>query len=332
MTSWAARVRRRWSAAVLAVLALLVAGSVVWAQRSDGNGLSDRACWGTVDSRILRDAAPRAGAWKVAESTDRWGDPTCTVRKGDWTVDVTVMKTPLRAHLWWQRGAVSLGGRLPGMVTPGTERTDGWLYLAPCGDRMVNANVPSAGADDRASVDLAARLMLAVGDARVGECGGRTPFPAAHLAELDPRPHDAGQNACGIAGLPARLDGDGEQLSRLGGIDIGDAISRCAIVDREDTADADVFGPGLFSVTVIHNRQVVDAMSPTGVRATLIGSRNTPLVLTDEDLRYDRDAVTQVVCGTDSRFVHVFASGTDADYAQAKRAALTTVAELLGCG
>ncbi|WP_436778173.1 hypothetical protein [Yinghuangia sp. YIM S09857] len=322
---------------VAAVLVLVVVGGAVWAsQRS--TGLPKRACWGTVDRSILTDAAPESGSWEVSESTDRWGDPTCTVRRGAWAVDVTLMKTPLRTHLWWQLGAVSLGGRLPGMVKPGTDRTDGWLYLTPCGQGLVNVNVPAVGLDDRVSVDLTARLLLAVGDARLRDCGGQTPFDPADLRDLDPRPRDAGQNACGITGLPARWDGEGEELSRIGGVDVRAAVSRCAILDRDDAASAAAFGPGLFSVTVIHNRQLVDALSPTGVRATVTATRGVPLELSDEDLRYDRDAVTEVRCDTTgdstrgSRFVHVFTTGSDADYAHAKRAVLNFVAEELGCG
>lgn len=326
--------RARGLGVAAAALVLIVAGGVVWmSQRS--TGMPDRVCWGTADRSIFTDAAPEGGSWKVSESTDRWGDPTCTVSKGDWAVEVTLMKTPLRTHLWWQLGAVSLGGSLPGMVKPGETRTDGWLYLTRCGQGLVNANVPAAGFDDRPSVDLAARVLLAVGDARLRECGGRTPFNPADLRELNPRPRNAAQTACGIAGLPAPLDGDGEELSRLGGIDIGAAVSRCAVLDRDDAGTAAAFGPGLFSVTVVHSRYLVDALSPTGIGATVTGTRGAPLALTDEELRYDRDAVTEVRCDNTapaSRFVHVFAAGSDADYAQAKRAALNFVAEEMGCG
>lgn len=69
--------------AVAAVaLVLAVVGGVAWAaQRSDGP--PNRACWGSVEKRVLQDGAPEGGAWRVSEGTDRRGDPTCTVRKGD---------------------------------------------------------------------------------------------------------------------------------------------------------------------------------------------------------------------------------------------------------
>ncbi|MFJ8745636.1 hypothetical protein ACIRL2_40530 [Embleya sp. NPDC127516] len=318
-------------AAAAAVLILVAAGCMIWAAQHTG-GLPDRACWGSIKARDLENAAPRNGAWKVKEGTDHRGDATCTIRKGDWTTTVTVMKTPLRTHLWWQLGAVPLGGRLPGMVKPGEKRTDGWLYLGPCGNRIVNADVPSSGTDDRASIDLTARLLLAVGDTRIRDCGGQTPFPAAHLQELDPRPRNADPTPCGIPGLPPSLDGNGEDLAQLGAIDIADAISRCAVIKREDAAGSAAFGPGLLGVTVVHDPKVVDALSPTGIRATVTATRGAQLVLNDEDLRYDRDGVTEVVCGTERRYVHLITAGTDADHAHSKRAVLNLVAEDLGCG
>jgi hypothetical protein len=197
---------------------------------------------------------------------------------------------------------------------------------------MVNANVPSAGLADRAAVDLAARILLSVGDAQARACGGQAPYDRTDVRDLDAGPHHAGTDACAIRGLPAPLDGVDEELTRIGSIDTDDAISRCAVVDRSDADTAKAFGPGLFSVTVIRNPEIVKALSPTGVRATVTAVRGTPLTPSDEDLRYDRDAVTEVVCEGSSRHVHVFATGSDADYAQAKRAALAAVAELLGCG
>lgn len=316
---------------IATVLILGAVGGTVWASQRSG-GLPDRACWSSIDAHVLKNAAPQGGAWKVKESTDQWGDPTCTVRKGDWTAEVTVMKTPLRTHLWWQLGAVSLGGHLPGMVKPGKDRTDGWLYVGNCDNRIVNANVPSSGTDDRAAIDLAARLLLAVGDTRIRSCGVDAPFFPGHLQELDTQPRNTGTSACGVTGLPAPLDGDGEELAKLGAIDTNDAISRCTIMNREDAATPDAFGLGLLSVTVIRNPKIVDAFSPTGIRTTVTATRGAALTLSDEDLRYDRDGVTEVVCGTQSRYVHLITAGTDADHVQSKRAVLDHIAENLGCG
>lgn len=64
----------------------------------------------------------------------------------------------------------------------------------------------------------------------------------------------------------------------------------------------------------------------------MTATRGVDLALTEEDLRYDRDGVTELVCGTQRRYVHLSTAGTDADHAAGKRAVLTKVAEELGCG
>ncbi|KIZ15401.1 hypothetical protein [Streptomyces natalensis] len=62
-------------------------------------------------------------------------------------------------------------------------------------------------------------------------------------------------------------------------------------------------------------------------------SSSRPLKPSGEDLRYDRDAVTALVCaeGHATRYVHVFASGTDTQYAAIKRAILNEIADTMGC-
>ncbi|WP_157880108.1 hypothetical protein [Streptomyces natalensis] len=77
-------------------------------------------------------APPGDGSWEVTESKDPWGDPECTVQRGDLRLSPTVMKTPLKAHLWWGLGTFSLTHDLPGMIKANRDRLDGWLHLPQC--------------------------------------------------------------------------------------------------------------------------------------------------------------------------------------------------------
>ncbi|MER5367656.1 hypothetical protein [Streptomyces sp. NPDC002722] len=325
------RTKRLWAAVALGVAALLVA---VWATAGDKwpwSGLPDRACWGSIDQSLLTGAAPSGdGSWKVTESKDRWGDPECMVSRGDWRLSATVMKTPLKSHLWWSLGRFPLPQDLPGMINTNGDRVDGWLHLPQCPDKVVNVDVPGAKADPRAAADLAARTLLAVGNARIAECGGK-PFPVPKSfdwPELKPVRLSREESPCGVADAGTVRRWAGTELSQLGALD-DTPVSRCSVLeDGEDEHDL-----GLFSALVLRDRATLDAFSPTGVRAEVPVSSGKPLNLTAEALRYDRDAVTALVCaeGHGSRYVHVYASGTDAQYAAIKRAVLTTVAASMNC-
>ncbi|NUU23125.1 MAG: hypothetical protein HOV68_16680 [Streptomycetaceae bacterium] len=309
-----------------------VIGVLLYPANSSG-GLPDRACWGSIDAAVLENAAPQQGDWHVKESTDQWGDPTCTLRKGSWEADVTVMKTPLRSHLWWQLGSASLGGDLPGMVKPGAHRTDGWLDLPQCGDRLVNANVPAADVNDAASADLTARLLLAVGNTRASGCGGAPfPVPAAFDWDATARPHQIVTDPCGITGLPAAGNGGAGGLVQVGRLDPHAAVSRCSVLREDESAGDAVAGPGLFAVTVVRDRATLDALSPTGIRTSVTVTPGASPAFTDEDLRYDRDGVTELSCGPERRYVHVITTGSDADYTASKRAALNAIAAGMNCG
>lgn len=228
------RAKRLWAAVALGVAALFVA---VWATAGDKwpwSGLPDRACWGSIDQSLLTGAAPSGdGSWKVTESKDRWGEPECTVSRGDWRLSATVMKTPLESHLWWSLGRFPLPQDLPGMISANGDRVNGWLHLPQCPSKLVNVNVnvnvvdvnvPGAKAGLRATADLAARTLLAVGNARIAECGGE-PFPVPRSFDwpaLKPVRPSAGELPCGVADAgTVRKWADGE-VTQLGG---GAAIS-----------------------------------------------------------------------------------------------------------
>lgn len=325
------RTNRLWAAVALGTAALLVAA---WATVSDKwpwSGLPDRACWGSIDRSLLTKAAPSGdGSWEVREDKDGWGDPECTVQRGEWRLSATVMKTPLTSHLWWSLGRFSLPHDLPGMIKANGDRVDGWLHLPQCRSKLVNVNVPGAEADLRAAADLAARTLLAVGNAQIAKCGG-APFPVPKSFDwpaLKPVRLPQGESPCGVADAKTVRRWAGGEVSQLGAF--GDApVSRCsALEDGEDELDL-----GLFSAVVLRDKATLEAFSPTGVRAKVLVSPGRPLKLTGEDLRYDRDAVTALVCaeGRRSRYVHVFASGTDAQYAAIKRAVLNKIAATMGC-
>ncbi|WP_067138850.1 hypothetical protein [Microtetraspora malaysiensis] len=325
------RTKALWTAVTLGTVALL---AVAWATVSRAwpwsGALPDLSCWNSIDRSLLSEAAPPGDtSWEVTEGEDQWGDAECTVETGDWRLSTTVMKTPLKTHLWWTRGIVPLGHGLPGMIKPGGDRVDGWLYLPPCGNELVNVNVPGAASERRGAADFAAKTLLAVGNARIAKCGG-TPFPdpgtfdwsgmeAVHLAP--------GESPCGVE-LPATVRKKNSDLAQLGVFGEG-PVARCtALGDGDDEHDL-----GLFSAVVLHDEAILNAFSPDGVRATVRVSPGRPLELTREDLRYDRDAATRLVCGDGgaARFVHVFASGSDAEYAAIKRAVLNKVAGDMGC-
>ncbi|MFF0742941.1 hypothetical protein ACFYVL_21335 [Streptomyces sp. NPDC004111] len=334
----APRGKLRWAALTLGVALLAAAGWTTVTSKWPWSGLPDRACWGSVDSALLSTAADAAradGSWKVEEDKDTWDDPSCKVSRGDWNVEATVMKTPLKSHLWWGTGRFPLPRNLPGMVHVHGDRVDGWLHLPQCGNRMVNVNVPGAERDRRAAADLAARLLLAVGNARAGSCGGK-PFPEPPSLDwpaLKSVPLAPGAKPCGLSGdlRPSRRETSGS--SQTGSLGDG-VISRCGwsrgSSGEEDGTMSDI------AALVLRDRSIVDAFSPTGIRAVVKVTPGRPLSLSREDLRYDRDGVTALVCaeddGTDRRYVHVFASGSDAQYAAAKRAVLHKVAALMRCG
>ncbi|MCW7984375.1 hypothetical protein XF35_03290 [Streptomyces platensis subsp. clarensis] len=328
----APRLKQLWAAVALATAALLLA---VWVTVNDkwpwSGALPDRACWSSLDRSLLTKAAPSGDApWEVTETKDRWGDPDCTVQRGDWRLDATVMKTPLKAHLWWGLGTVPLHHGLPGMIKPNRNRVDGWLRLPQCHNKLAHINVPSAGADRHTSSDFAARSLLAVGNAQIARCGGK-PFPVPRSFTWPaPKPVrlSRGETPCGVADArTVRKWADGK-VYRFGGFS-DDPVSRCSALEEGD----DALDLGLFSALVLRDRATLDAFSPTGVRARVQVSSARPLKLTDKDLRFDRDAATALECakGPGSRYVHVIATGSDAQYAAIKRAVLTKVADTMDC-
>ncbi|MCC5574410.1 hypothetical protein IMZ11_01990 [Microtetraspora sp. AC03309] len=325
------RTKALWTAVALGTAALLAAA---WATVNQAwpwsNALPDRSCWNSIDRSLLSDAARRGDtSWEVAEGEDRWGDAECTVTTGDWRFSTTVMKTPLKAHLWWRLGIVPLGHGLPGMIRPSGDRVEGWLYLPPCGNALVNVNVPGTASERRGAADFAAKSLLTVGNAKIARCGGK-PFP-------DPGTFDwsgmesvrlaPGESPCGVE-LPATVRKKNGDLAQIGVFGEG-PVARCAAL-REGDDEHDL---GLFSAVVLYDEAILNALSPDGVRTTVRVSPGKPLDLTREDLRYDRDAATRLVCGDGgaARFVHVFASGSDAEYAAIKRAVLNKVANDMGC-
>ncbi|MGW3495982.1 hypothetical protein [Streptomyces sp. NPDC001020] len=325
--------RAKWLrvTAALGTAALIIAA---WATVNDKwpwSGLPDRTCWGSIDRSLLTRAA-RSGdeAWEVTEDKDGWGDPECTVRKGDWQLSATVMKTPLKSRLWWNLGRFSLPHALPGMIKVNGDRVDGWLHLPQCRNKLVTVIVPGAKADRRAAADLATRTLLAVGNSQVEKCGGK-PFPVPDSFDwpaLKPVRLSREESPCGVTDARTVRGWARGEVSQLGAF--GDApVSRCSVLqDGEGELDL-----GLFSAVVLRDKATLDAFSPTGVRAEVLVSPGEPLKLTDEDLRYDRDAATALLCAErrGSRYVHVFASGTDAQYAAIKRAVLNKVAATMGC-
>ncbi|MEU9115286.1 hypothetical protein AB0D04_26770 [Streptomyces sp. NPDC048483] len=329
--SSALRTKRLWAVVALGTAALLVAA---WATVNDKwlwSGLPDRACWSSIDRSLLTKAAPPGdGSWEVEEMKDEWGDPECTVQRGEWRLKATVMKTPLKAHLWWTLGRISLPHDLPGMIKVNGDRVDGWLRLPQCRKKLVNVNVPGAEADRRAAADLAARTLLAVGNSQIAKCGGK-PFPVPRSFDwpaLKPVHLPRGESPCGVADAKTVRRWARGEVSQLGALDDVPA-SRCTALEHGE----EEHGLGLFSAVVLRDRATLDAFSPTGIRAEVLVSPGRSLKLTGEDLRFDRDAVTALLCakGRGSRYVHVFASGTDAQYAAIKRAVLNKVAATMGC-
>lgn len=329
--SGAPRRNRLWAAVAPAAVALLLA---VWTT-VDGawpwtGTLPDRACWGSLDRSLLTKAAPGDAPWEVTEGKDRWGDPECTVEKGDWRFRTTLMKTPLKTSLWWGLGTVPLHHGLPGMIKTNHDRTDGWLHLPQCRDKLVNVNVPGALTDRRAARNLAARALLAVGNAEISRCGGK-PLPAPKDFDWPTaRPVDLARGAtpCDVADARTVRKWTGGKVSQLGGF-TDDPVSRCTALGAGD----DELDLGLFSALVLRDRSTLDAFSPTGVRARIPVRPGTPLHLTADDLRFDRDAATELACahGRGRRYVHVISEGSDAQYTAIKRAVLTKVAATMGC-
>ncbi|WP_432142025.1 hypothetical protein [Streptomyces sp. bgisy084] len=327
----APRRRRLWAAVALAMAALLLAA---WATVNGAwpwsGSLPDRACWGSLDRSLLTKAAPGDASWEVREEKDRWGDPDCTVQRGDWRLDATVMTTPLKADMWWGLGTVPLRHGLPGMIKPNPNRVDGWLRLPQCHNKLAHINVPSAGADRHAASDFAARSLLAVGNAQIARCGGK-PFPAPRSFTWPaPKPVHLshGETPCGVADArTVREWADGE-VRQFGGFS-ADPVSRCSALEEGD----DARGLGLFSALVLRDRATLDAFSPTGVQARVQVSSARPLKLTAKDLRFDGDAATELACagGRERRYVHVISEGSDAQYTAIKRAVLTKVAASMGC-
>ncbi|MEV6674189.1 hypothetical protein [Streptomyces sp. NPDC051162] len=325
------RAKRLWAVVALGAAALLVVG---WATINGtwpwSNGtLPKRSCWSSIDRTLLTDAAPSGDAsWKVSERKDQWEDPECTVEKGNWRLSATLMHTPLKTHMWWGLGTVPLGNNLPGMIKPNGDHVDGWLHLPQCPDKLVNVNVSGARAGRSAAADLTARTLLAVGNAQITQCGGK-PFPepkSFDWTRLQPKAVTPDASPCGVTILEEVRRG-GRKLSEFGGFDDG-PVSRCSAL-REGETELDL---GFFSALVLRDESTLNALSPTGVRATVRVSPGKPLELTSEDLRYDRDAATQLTCGNGAdRFVHVFAAGSDSDYSTIKRAVLNKVASGMNC-
>ncbi|WP_433543821.1 hypothetical protein ACQPZG_00945 (plasmid) [Streptomyces sp. CA-294286] len=327
------RGKLRWAALTLG---LAVVGSFGWAAMNHQlpwSGLPDRVCWDSVDSSLLASAAaadPGDADWEVTEEKDTWEDPSCTVERGDWRAGATVMKAPLGTRLWWNLGGHPLPGNLPGMVTVRGDRVDGWLHLPQCRDRVVNVDVPGARRDRTAAADLAARMLVAVGNSRVDGCGGE-PFPeprAFGRQALEPVALGAGEAPCGLPvgeSLAERGVGDLQQWGSLA----GGTISRCRLTHRSDKEN----DLGALSALVLRDKGILDAFSPTGVRTTVQVTPGRPPKLSPHDLRYDRDGATALACarGNDTRYVHVFASGPDPHYAAMKRAVLNEVAARMSC-
>ncbi|MGW3010636.1 hypothetical protein ACWC9R_17650 [Streptomyces sp. NPDC001219] len=324
--------KRFWPAVALATAGLLLAA---WATVNGAwpwsGALPDRACWNSLDRSLLTRAAPPGDApWEVTETKDRWGDPDCTVQRGDWRLDATVMRTPLKAHLWWGLGTVPLHHGLPGMIKPNRNRVDGWLRLPQCRNKLAHINVPSAGADQRAASTFAARSLLAVGNARISRCGGR-PFPVPRSFDWptpEPVHLSRDETPCGVADAGTVRKWAEGPVRQFGGF-TDDPVSRCSALEEGDGA----LDLGLFSALVLRDRATLDAFSPTGVQARVQVPSAGPLKLTGKDLRFDRDAATALDCakGPGSRYVHVIATGSDAQYAAVKRAVLTKVAATMHC-
>ncbi|MEV6671550.1 hypothetical protein [Streptomyces sp. NPDC051162] len=331
MNHTARRTKRLWAVVAVSTAALLLVG---WATVNDtwpwSNGtLPKRSCWSSIDRTLLTDAAPSGDApWKVSERKDQWEDPECTVQKGNWRLSATVMHTPLKTHMWWGLGTVPLGNSLPGMIKPNGDHVDGWLHLPQCPDKLVNVNVSGARAGRSAAAELTARILLAVGNGQIAQCGGK-PFPepkSFDWTRLQKKAIAPDASPCGVR-IPEGARRGNRKLFQFGGFDNG-PVSRCSAL-RESETELDL---GVFSALVLRDESTLKALSPTGVRATVHVSPGKPLELTSEDLRYDRDAATQLSCGDGtSRYVHVFASGSDSDYAAIKRAVLNKIAGEMNC-
>ncbi|MFJ9855165.1 hypothetical protein [Streptomyces sp. NPDC101150] len=217
------------------------------------------------------------------------------------------------------------------MIKVNGDDVEGWLHLPQCRKKLVNVMVSGADEDRRAAADLAARTLLAVGNSQIARCGGK-PFPGPKHFDwrvLKPVRLSHGESPCGVADAKTvQRWARGEEVSQVGGI--GDEpVSRCSVLE----GDEDELDLGLFSAVVLRDKAIVNAFSPTGVRAYVGVSSGRPLKLSREDLRYDRDAVTALVCDNSrgSRYVHVFAAGTDGQYAAIKRAILNKVAGTMNC-
>ncbi|MFE1172653.1 hypothetical protein [Streptomyces sp. NPDC058773] len=317
---------------VLAVVGLLIAVGIMANDQGPWSGtLPDRACWGSLDRALLARAAPSGDApWEITEAKDPWGNPECTVQRGDWQLSATAIKTPLKDYLWWGLGTVPLRHGLPGMIKTNRDRTDGWLHLPRCRNQLVKVAVPGALTDRHAAQTLAVKALLAVGNSRIARCGGK-PFPVPErfdAATVRPVHLARGATPCGVADARTVRKWTYGKVSQLGGF-TDDPVSRCAALGERDS-EIDL---GLFSALVLRDRAILDALSPTGVRARIPVQPRTPLHLTAEDLRYDRDAATELACaqGPGRSYVHVFASGSDPQYAAIKRAVLTKVAATMSC-